>query len=114
AIENPHVTILGHPTGRLLLKRKGYDIDLEKVIDACIANETIIELNANPLRLDMDWRMWHAASLRGLSCIINPDAHSTYDLRYVAAGVHIARKGWLEKKHVLNTLSLAKMKQYLQ
>ncbi len=114
AIEHPRLTILGHPTGRLLLQREGCSVNLQKVIDACIANKKIMELNGNPHRLDMDWRFWHAASEKGLLCCINTDAHTTEGLEFFRAGVNIARKGWLEKKHVLNTLSLKEMKKYLK
>ncbi|WP_334319432.1 DNA polymerase/3'-5' exonuclease PolX [Termitidicoccus mucosus] len=114
AIENPHVTMLGHLTGRLLLRREGYRVNAAKIIDAAIANGVVIELNANPWRLDMDWRHWRRAAERGLLCSINPDAHETAGLAYVAAGVNAARKGWLEKKHVVNTLPLAKMKAWLR
>lgn len=110
AIENPYTTILGHVTGRLLLRRDPYPVNLAKVIDACIANHTIMELNGNPKRLDMDWRYWHKASEKGLVCCINPDAHHTSDLDYYRAGVNVARKGWLEKENIFNTLPLKKVK----
>ncbi|MEC8209836.1 MAG: DNA polymerase/3'-5' exonuclease PolX [Verrucomicrobiota bacterium] len=102
AIEHPATVMLGHPTGRILLRREPYKIDLQKVIDAAIANRVIIEINANPHRLDMDWRLWRRAADRGLMCSINPDAHSREGLSYFDAGVNIARKGWLEKEQVLN------------
>ena len=102
AIEHPATVMLGHPTGRLLLRREPYKIDLPKVIDAAIANRVIIEINANPHRLDMDWRFWRRAAESGLMCAINPDAHSLAGLNYYEAGVNIARKGWLEKEHILN------------
>ncbi len=105
AIENPHVTMLGHATGRLLLRREPYKVNLAKVIDAAIANGTIIELNASPWRLDLDWRLWRKAAERGLLCAINPDAHECDGLQHVLAGVNAARKGWLQAKHVLNTRS---------
>ncbi len=111
AIEHPATTMLGHPTGRLLLRREPYRIDLEKVIDAAIANEVIIEINANPQRLDMDWRHWRRAAERGLVCAINPDAHQTSGLGYFHAGVNIARKGWLAPEQVLNTLSAEAVKE---
>ena len=111
AIEHPATTMLGHPTGRLLLRREPYRIDLEKVIDAAIANEVIIEINANPQRLDMDWRHWRRAAERGLVCAINPDAHHTSGLGYFHAGVNIARKGWLAPEQVLNTLSAEAVKE---
>ena len=107
AIEHPATTILGHPTGRILLRREPYKIDLQKVIDAAITNRVIIEINANPRRLDMDWRLWRRAAERGLMCSINPDAHSTDGLSYFDAGVNIARKGWLEKEQVLNSRDCA-------
>ena len=75
AIEQPHVTMLGHLTGRLLLEREGYAVDTDKVIDAAIANSVMIELNASPYRLDMDWRLWRKAAEKGLLTSINPDAH---------------------------------------
>ncbi len=107
AIEHPATTMLGHPTGRILLRREPYKIDLAKVIDAAIANRVVIEINANPRRLDMDWRLWRRAAERGLMCSINPDAHSTDGLSYFDAGVNIARKGWLEKEQVLNSRDCA-------
>lgn len=113
AIENPYTTILGHITGRILLRREPYALNVQKVIDAAIANDKIIEINAYPSRLDMDWRFWIKAKEKGLKCCINPDAHQTKHLQYYKAGVNIARKGWLEKKDILNTLSLAKLKQQL-
>ena len=103
AIESTSVTMLGHPTGRLLLRREGYQINIPKVIDAAIANRVIIEINANPQRLDMDWRFWKHAVQRGLMCSINPDAHSIKNLSYYEAGVNIARKGWIEADRLLNT-----------
>jgi DNA polymerase (family 10) len=114
AIENPRVTMLGHMTGRLLLRREGYRADAAKIIDAAIANAVVIELNASPWRLDMDWRHWRRAAERGLLCSINPDAHDTAALAYVAAGVNAARKGWLDKARVVNTLPLARMKAWLR
>ena len=102
AIEHPATTMLGHPTGRLLLRREPYKVDLLKVIDAAIANRVIIEINANPRRLDMDWRLWRRASERGLMCAINPDAHRSEGLDFYRAGVNIARKGWLSAENVLN------------
>ena len=107
AIEHPATTMLGDPTERILLRREPYKIDLQKVIDAAIANRVIIEINANPRRLDMDWRLWRRAAERGLMCSINPDAHSTEGLSYFDAGVNIARKGWLEKEQVLNSRDCA-------
>jgi DNA polymerase (family 10) len=112
AIEHPRTTMLGHLTGRLLLRREGYRVDALKIIDAAIARGVIIELNASPWRLEMDWRFWRKASDRGLLCSINPDAHEVADLGYVRTGVHAARKGWLTKAHVLNTRSLDEIQSY--
>jgi DNA polymerase (family 10) len=114
AIENPYATMVGHVTGRLLLKREPYKVNLAKVIDACIANKKIIELNANPMRLDMDWRFWHAASDRGLMCCINTDAHHVDHLEFVRAGINSARKGWLTKDHILNTWPLKQVQKFLK
>ncbi len=113
AIETPHVTMLGHLTGRLLLEREGYEVDIEKVIDAAIANRVVIELNANPWRLDMDWRHWKKAAEKGLLTSINPDAHRTTQLEFYKLGVAIARKGWLAKEQVVTTKPLAEMKKWL-
>ena len=112
AIESPFVTMLGHPTGRLLLRREGYQINIPKVIDAAIANKVIIEINANPQRLDMDWRFWKQAVQRGLMCSINPDAHSIKNLRYYEAGVNIARKGWIEADSLINTRDVNGIKRW--
>jgi DNA polymerase (family X) len=110
AIENPHTTILGHPTGRLLLSRNGYTIDYKKVIDACAANNVIIEINANPLRLDLDWR-WHQYALdKGVWLSINPDAHRNEGFLDMKYGVLAARKGGLYKERCLNALSLQEIK----
>ncbi len=111
AIENPYSTMVGHLTGRLLLQREPYALNIPKVIDACIANRKIMELNANPQRLDMDWRLWHAAAEKGLLCCINTDAHSAEHLDFFRAGVQIARKGWLEKKQIVNTRSLKQVQK---
>lgn len=102
AIEHPHVMMLGHLTGRLLLEREGYEVDVDKIVDAAIANGVIIELNASPWRLDMDWRHWRKAAEKGLLCAINPDAHSTAGLAHFRCGVGAARKGWLTRKNILN------------
>ncbi len=112
AIENPHTTMVGHLTGRLLLHRDPYRIDVEKVIDACIANHTIVELNSQPTRLDMEWRYWQKAAQKGLKCSINPDAHSVEDFANLACGIRSARKGWLESKHIFNTLALERIKKF--
>ena len=112
AIENPYTTILGHPTGRLLLSRAGYPIDYKKIIDACAANRVVIEINANPLRLDLDWR-WHRYALeKGVLLSVNPDAHRTdgfHDTRY---GILVARKGGLSADKCLNAFSLEEITEY--
>jgi DNA polymerase (family 10) len=113
ALEHPSVTMLGHLTGRLLLEREAYRVDAARVIDAAIANAVVIELNANPHRLDMDWRLWRRASERGLKCSINPDAHDTGGLAFVRAGVNSARKGWLTKESVVNTMPVGEVEAWL-
>lgn len=114
AIENPYTTILGHPTGRLLLSRNGYTIDYKKVIDACAANNVIIEINANPLRLDLDWR-WHQYALdKGVWLSINPDAHRNEGFLDMKYGVLAARKGGLYKERCLNALSLQEIKNVFE
>ncbi len=113
AIENEHVDMVGHLTGRLLNKREPYDVDIAKVIDAAAANDTIIELNANPWRLDLDWRWWRRAAEKGVLCSINPDAHDIDQLAFAAHGVRIARKGWLSSEQVLNTRSLPEVLSWL-
>jgi len=114
ALEHPRVTMLGHATGRILLRREGYRLDLDRVIDAAIANRVIIELNAHPSRLDLDWRHWRRAAERGLMCAINPDAHNTDGLRHVEAGVRVARKGWLRAENVLNTRDRAGVERWFR
>lgn len=114
AIENPYTTILGHPTGRLLLSRKGYPVDFKKVIDACAANQVVIEINANPLRLDLDWR-WHRYALeQGVLLSINPDAHRTEGLNDMYYGTLVGRKGGLEAAQCLNCLNLDEIDNYFK
>jgi DNA polymerase (family 10) len=103
AIENPHTHILGHMTGRLLLSRAGYPIDHGLIIDACAANGMIIELNANPQRLDMDWTWIPSALEKGVMISINPDAHVRESIHYMQFGVHVARKAGLTKEQCLNS-----------
>ena len=114
AIESPHVTMIGHLTGRLLLLRKPYDINVSKIIDACAKNNTIIEINANPRRLDMDWRWWKKAKDKGVKCSINPDAHKIEHFQYLHFGVKIAQKGWLESSDVVNCLPINEIKKLLK
>jgi DNA polymerase (family 10) len=113
ALTNKHVTMLGHPTGRLLLAREPYAVDMIKVIDAAAEHGKIIEINAYPNRLDLDWRLCKYAKERGVMIAINPDAHRMDELRYVYLGVSVARKGWLEKKDILNTRPLPGVLAYL-
>ncbi len=103
ALSNPHVTMLGHATGRLLLSREGYRIDMKRVIDAAKAYGKIIEINANPHRLDLDWRLCRYAKTQGVKVSINPDAHATEGLADVPFGVNVARKGGLTADDVVNT-----------
>ncbi|AKL94890.1 DNA polymerase/3'-5' exonuclease PolX [Clostridium aceticum] len=102
AVENKYLTILGHPTGRLLLSRKAYDLDIEAIIEACSINKVAIEINSNPHRLDLDWRMCKYAKEKGVRLVIEPDAHRISGFDDVVYGIGIARKGWLEAKDVLN------------
>ena len=104
ALENPYVSILGHPTGRLLLQRDAYSINLDKVIDCAAKNKKSIEINSHPQRLDLDWRYVKRAKEKGIKLVICPDAHSIDGFEYITYGVNIARKGWCEKKDILNCL----------
>ena len=113
ALEHPKVTMFGHLSARLLLRREPSRMNVAKIIDAAIANGKILELNANPMRLDMDWRHWRRAAEKGLLCCINPDAHALHQFDYQLAGVHAARKGWLTAANVLNTRTLQEIKDYL-
>jgi len=110
AIENPYTNMLGHPTGRLLLSRDGYDVDMRTIIDAAAEYNVIIELNASPYRLDIDWRHLRYAKEKGVLISINPDAHSAGGLIEVLYGIGIARKGWQEKKDILNTRTVLEIK----
>jgi DNA polymerase (family 10) len=113
AVSNPYTTILGHMTGRQLLRRPGYDVDIDQILAACAEHGVAVEINANPWRLDLDWR-WHGRALE-LGCImsINPDAHSTDEIDLTHWGVEMARKGGVPKDRVLNCLSLAKFRAHL-
>jgi DNA polymerase (family 10) len=114
AIANPQTTILGHMTGRQLLRRKGYEVDIEKVLAACAEHGVAVEINANPWRLDLDWR-WYAKGLE-MGCIfsVNTDAHSTGELDFLKYGIGLARKGGLTASNVLNCLSARQFAAYLQ
>jgi DNA polymerase (family X) len=114
AVANPFTTILGHMTGRQLLRRPGYDIDIERILVACAQHGVAVEINANPWRLDLDWR-WHQMGLE-LGCLfsINPDAHSTAEVDLTKWGVAMARKGGVSSHRVLNALDLASFRAYLE
>lgn len=114
AISNPFTTMLGHPTGRLLLKREGYPIDHEAVIDACAAHGVVIEINANPWRLDLDWRWVSYAIKKGVKLSINPDAHHQDEIFNMRYGVYMGRKGGLTQEHTFNALSQEEMERYLK
>jgi len=113
ALQNPFVTMLAHPTGRLLLKRDPYVVDVPALLDAAAVTGTWIELNAAAKRLDLDWRWWPLAKQKGVKCVINPDAHRAERLQDLWFGVGIARKGWLTKSEVMNCLPLAKIEAEL-
>mgnify|MGYP001233251461 FL=1 len=113
AIEHPRVTMVGHLSGRLLLRREASKMDVNRIIDAAVAHGTLLELNANPMRLDLDWRHWKRAAEKGMLCCINPDAHALHHFDYQLAGVNTARKGWLTAEQVLNTKPLAEVKDFL-
>jgi DNA polymerase (family 10) len=113
AVENPYTTILGHPTSRLLLSREGYPIDHMKVIDACAENNVVIELNANPYRLDIDWTWIPYAVEKGVMISINPDAHSVGGIKDIHFGVLAARKGGLQADQCLNCLTANEFAAFL-
>jgi len=114
AIRHPRVTMLGHATGRLLLRREGYKVDLEAVLKAAAECGTMIEINAHPQRLDLDWIHCKRAKSLGVKLVINPDAHATQEIGYTSFGVCVARRGWLEKGDVFNTQSLAEVTKALE
>jgi DNA polymerase (family 10) len=114
AVSNPFTTMLGHPTGRLLLSREGYPLNLTAVFEACAAHDVYIEINAHPVRLDLDWRHVKIAKEMGVKFVINPDAHHTSEIDYFRFGVGVARKGWLSKEDVLNTRGLAAVRKLLR
>jgi DNA polymerase (family 10) len=114
AISNPFVTILAHPTGRLLLQREPYLVDLPAILDAAAETGTWVELNAAPKRLDLDWRWWPRAKEKGVKCVIDPDAHRTERLQDLWFGIGVARKGWLTKDDVMNCLPLDKIEAELK
>jgi len=113
AVSNPFTTMLGHPTGRVLLSRDGYPLNLMAVFEACAKHDAWIEINAHPYRLDLDWRHMKTAKEMGVKFVINPDAHTTGEIGYYKYGVNIARKGWLTKDDVMNTRTLAAVRKLL-
>jgi DNA polymerase (family 10) len=114
AVSNPFTTLLAHPTGRLLLSRDAYPVNLGAVFEACAAHGTWIEINAHPYRLDLDWRHLKLAKETGVKFVINPDAHHTSEIAYFKYGVNVARKGWLTRDDVTNTRSLAAVRKLLR
>jgi DNA polymerase (family X) len=102
AIEHPKARILAHPTGRILLRRDAYQIDLERILDAAIANGVAVEFNCNPSRMDLDWRLWHKARDRGVLCSLNPDAHALRHFDFIGPGLGFCRKGWLTSEDIIN------------
>jgi DNA polymerase (family 10) len=106
ALEHPMVTMLAHPTGRLLLSREPYKIDMSRILNTAAVHRKVLELNSNPHRLDIDWRCCKQAKKKGVMIAINPDAHHTSGLHDVRYGIDQARKGWIEASDCLNTLSL--------
>ena len=105
--------ILGHPTGRLLLRREGYAVNMRKLIEAAAANDVMIELNSNPWRMDMDWRYWRQAAEAGVMCVITPDAHDLEHLEFLHCGIQAARKAGLSAGQVFNTQPLEAVKSLL-
>jgi DNA polymerase (family 10) len=114
AITNPYTTILGHMTGRLLLRRKGYPVDHKAIIDACAANHVVIEINASPSRLDMDWRWIDYAMEKGVLLSINPDAHALEEFNYIKYGTLVAQKGGLPASRNLSSFTLQEFERFLQ
>lgn len=113
AMEHPRMTIWGHPTGRLLLGRAGYQVDFDALFETARKHGVAVEINANPQRLDLDWRLLRSAKAKGVRFAIDPDAHSMEGLGDTRFGVGIARKGWLEKSDILNTMSVGEMEKFL-
>lgn len=114
AIKNPYTTMIGHLTGRLLLERNGYEVDVSKVLDYASKYKTIIELNSNPKRLDIDWRHIREATSKNVLISINPDAHNISTIDFVNYGVNIARKGWAVKDNILNTRNVNEVSDILK
>jgi DNA polymerase (family 10) len=114
AVSHPRLTMLGHPTGRLLLTREGYEVDVRAVIDAAAEHGVAVEINADPHRLDLDWHHVRYAARRGVLVPVNPDAHSVRGLDNVAFGIDVARKGWLGARQVLNTWTLEEVEEHFE
>ncbi len=114
AIHNPFTTMLGHPTGRVLLARRPYEVDMDAVMNQAAAQGVMLELNANPLRLDLDWRLMPEFTSRGGRVVITPDAHSLDGLEDMCFGLAIARKGLLLKGSCINVLSAREAKEAFQ
>jgi len=113
-INNPFTTILGHPTGRLLLAREGFPVNMQYIIDLAKKNGAVMEINANPHRFDLDWRHCKYAKEKGVMIAINPDAHNIEGIKDVDYGVGIARKGWLEKQNILNAMGAEEIQLFFQ
>jgi DNA polymerase (family 10) len=114
AVRNPRLTILGHASGRRLLVRDPYAVDMQRVIAEAIAHGVVVEHNCSPERMDLDWRYLRAAIPQGLRTSINPDAHATREYRYLELGCGTARKGGVEPRHVLNTLGVREISEYFE
>jgi DNA polymerase (family 10) len=114
AVENPRVSVLGHPTGRLLLTRKGIDADMEAVLAAARRSGCAVEINGSPHRLDLDWRLAASAAGRGIVYSIGPDAHSVRELENARYAVGIARKGWVTPEATLNAKSADELAAWLE
>ena len=114
AMENPHVTMLGHLSGRLLLRRDAYAVNHEKIIDCAADTRTVIELNCSAKRMDMDWRWWKRARDKGVMCSLNPDAHHAEGLQNLHFGIRVARKGWLGREDILNCRSAKEIREWMQ
>lgn len=113
AIENPFTRILGHMTGRILLAREAYPLEFDKIFDACAGNNVAIELNCNPLRMDIDWTLISKAQEKGIKFCINPDAHSKFEVKYIDYGVTIAQKGGMLKTNCINAKNLSEFQQWI-
>ena len=114
SLRNKYTTMLGHPTGRILLAREEYELDINAVIDAAAEYGKVIEINADPHRLDLDWRHLKHAKDKGVKISINPEAHNIHGLGNINYGVGIARKGCLEKRDIVNTMDIGEIEEFLR